>query len=69
MAISIPLESMSVEEKIQIMEIIWDDLCHKTDGMGSQKKGQAKRIVGYYRRGSPESGLSPKILKFPPPVC
>ncbi|MCP5103813.1 MAG: addiction module protein [bacterium] len=35
MAISIPLESMSVEEKIQVMEIIWDDLCHKTDRMES----------------------------------
>jgi hypothetical protein len=35
MAISIPLESMSVEEKIQVMEIIWDDLCHKADGMES----------------------------------
>ncbi len=35
MSISIPLESMSVEEKIQVMEIIWDDLCHKADGMES----------------------------------
>ncbi len=35
MAISIPLESMSVEEKIQVMEIIWDDLCHKADAVES----------------------------------
>lgn len=32
---SIPLESMSVEEKIQVMEIIWDDLCHTADGIES----------------------------------
>ena len=35
MAIAIPLETMSVEEKIQVMEIIWDDLCHKADDMES----------------------------------
>ena len=35
MAFSIPLEKMSVEEKIRVMEIIWDDLCHKTDAMKS----------------------------------
>ncbi len=34
MAIAIPLETMSVEEKIQVMEIIWDDLCHKADDIG-----------------------------------
>jgi putative addiction module component (TIGR02574 family) len=26
--ISIDLETMTVEEKIQAMEMIWDDLCH-----------------------------------------
>lgn len=35
MAVSVPLESMSVEEKIQVMEIIWDDLCHNADSMES----------------------------------
>ena len=35
MAIAIPLENMSVEEKIQVMEIIWDDLCHNADDMQS----------------------------------
>ncbi|MCP4157808.1 MAG: addiction module protein [bacterium] len=35
MAISIPLDSMSVEEKIQVMEILWDDLCHKADDIQS----------------------------------
>ncbi len=33
MAISLPLESMSVEEKLQAMESIWDDLCHKSDSI------------------------------------
>lgn len=27
MSITLPLEKMSVEEKIRIMESIWDDLC------------------------------------------
>ncbi len=31
MKITLPLEQMSIEEKIQTMEIIWDDLC-KTAG-------------------------------------
>lgn len=35
MAIAIPLENMSVEEKIQVMETIWDDLCHNADDMQS----------------------------------
>ncbi len=35
MAVSIPLESMSMEEKIEVMEIIWDDLCRNADRMES----------------------------------
>ena len=31
MQITLPLEEMSVEEKIEIMENIWDDLCKKED--------------------------------------
>ncbi len=27
MPITLPLQTMSVEEKIQVMESIWDDLC------------------------------------------
>jgi hypothetical protein len=27
MSISLPLDQMSVEEKIRVMESIWDDLC------------------------------------------
>jgi hypothetical protein len=27
MPITLPLQKMSVEEKIQVMESIWDDLC------------------------------------------
>lgn len=37
MAVSLPLDSMSVEEKMQIMEIIWDDLCRETDKLCSPK--------------------------------
>ena len=29
MSITIPLKKMSFEEKIQTMELIWDDLCHE----------------------------------------
>ena len=35
MAIPLPLESMSIEEKIQAMEFIWDDLCKKADSIPS----------------------------------
>ena len=32
---SIPLEKMSVEEKLQAMESLWDDLCRKANGVAS----------------------------------
>ena len=35
MAIHLPLESMSIEEKIQTMESIWEDLCTKADSVPS----------------------------------
>jgi len=35
MANTIPLDKMSVEEKIQAMESLWDDLCRKTGGVSS----------------------------------
>ncbi len=35
MANTIPLEKMSVEEKLQAMESIWDDLCSKAAGVPS----------------------------------
>lgn len=35
MANTIPLEKMSVEEKLQAMELLWDDLCNKADGVSS----------------------------------
>jgi len=35
MAIPIPLESMSVEEKLQTMESIWEDLCRKSENITS----------------------------------
>ncbi|MEW6038622.1 MAG: addiction module protein [Pseudomonadota bacterium] len=33
MAFTLPLESMTVEEKIQTMESIWDSLCAKADAI------------------------------------
>jgi len=33
MAVTIPLDKMSVEEKIQTMESIWEDLCKSADSM------------------------------------
>jgi len=35
MGITLPLEQMSTEEKIQTMETIWDDLCKKADSLSS----------------------------------
>ena len=35
MSITKPLEEMSVEEKIQMMESLWDDLCQKPDSIES----------------------------------
>ena len=35
MSISLPLEKMSVEEKLQTMESIWDDLCDRADSLAS----------------------------------
>jgi len=35
MSITIPLEKMSIEEKLQAMESIWDDLCNKAEGIAS----------------------------------
>ncbi|MFQ5329283.1 MAG: addiction module protein [Thermodesulfobacteriota bacterium] len=35
MGVTIPLEQMTTEEKIQTMETIWDDLCRKADSIPS----------------------------------
>ena len=35
MEITLPLEKMSIEEKIRTMETIWDDLCRKADSIPS----------------------------------
>lgn len=35
MANALPLDTMSVEEKIQAMESLWDDLCNRAGGVVS----------------------------------
>ena len=35
MKVTIPLEKMTAEEKIQTMETIWDDLCKNADIISS----------------------------------
>lgn len=35
MANTLPLDKMSVAEKIQAMESLWDDLCRKADAVAS----------------------------------
>ncbi len=35
MSITVPLKNMSFEEKIQTMELLWDDLCHSSDSIES----------------------------------
>jgi hypothetical protein len=33
--IELPLKSLSTEEKIQVMETLWDDLCRQAEGLES----------------------------------
>ena len=35
MEVTLPLEKMSTEEKIQTMETIWEDLCKRADNISS----------------------------------
>lgn len=35
MASTLPLDKMSLEEKLQAMESLWDDLCNKAGGVPS----------------------------------
>ena len=35
MLITLPLTNMSIEEKIQTMEALWDDLCKNADSIKS----------------------------------
>ena len=35
MASTLPLDKMSVEEKIQAMESLWEDLCSRAGGVAS----------------------------------
>jgi tetrahydromethanopterin S-methyltransferase subunit B len=35
MGVTLSVEKMSIEEKIQTMETIWDDLCNKADSISS----------------------------------
>jgi hypothetical protein len=35
MGVALSVEKMSIEEKLQAMETIWDDLCRKADGISS----------------------------------
>jgi hypothetical protein len=32
---TLPLGKMSMEEKLRVMELLWDDLCNKAAGMAS----------------------------------
>lgn len=35
MSVTLSVEKMSIEEKIQTMETIWNDLCNKADSISS----------------------------------
>ena len=35
MASTLPLQNMSVAEKLQAMEMLWDDLCNRADAVTS----------------------------------
>lgn len=35
MSVTVPLKTMSVEEKVCMMEMLWDDLCQQPEGVQS----------------------------------
>ena len=35
MSITVSLKNMSFEEKVQTMELLWNDLCHSSDSIES----------------------------------
>lgn len=35
MSITVPLKTMTVEEKVCMMEMLWDDLCQQSGGVQS----------------------------------
>ena len=35
MELTLPLDQMTTSDKLQVMELIWDDLCHGSDSMPS----------------------------------
>lgn len=35
MAYTLPLDKLTIEEKIQVMEALWDDLCSRAEGITS----------------------------------
>ena len=37
----LPLNEMSVEQKLQTMETLWDDLCSRAEGLPSPWHGEA----------------------------
>ncbi len=37
MSIILPLEEMTIAEKLQTMEFLWDDLCHNAESIKSPK--------------------------------
>ncbi|MDB5580300.1 MAG: hypothetical protein JWR80_5476 [Bradyrhizobium sp.] len=67
MASSLPLKTMSVEEKLQAMDSLWDDLCTNAETRPSPSK--ADTDAGFFIDTSPEissweapSGTTNRVL-------
>ena len=56
MEITLPLEQMSIEEKIQTMEIIWNDLCKRAGSISSPSwhKSILKEREEHIKKGEDE---------------
>ena len=37
MGVALKLDEMSLDEKLQTMEILWDDLCHRVNDVASRR--------------------------------
>lgn len=52
MANTLPLDKMTVEEKLQAMESLWDDLCRRGEVVSPEWHGEAlQQRDAAYKRG------------------
>jgi len=56
MSIDVPLENLTVAEKVQLLERVWDDLCQETGNVRSPEWHKA--IIDERRRRLAESEIT-----------